>query len=406
MQGLHVSIAIINVAFVLWRAPLSPVERTLFPFGYFFVYEYAVKSRGYGLGCLFVFLFCDLWPRRRRSPLSIALVLGLMANVEILFMIISIAAALALVVDRARSGEISDSVAPAARRWDVLSALVVVVMWAIAVATVYPPSDAGYADGWFWEWSTSRFESMVAFAADAVAPSASSWIALPAAAALMLAAVRPRRAPAATFFLAAALSGLMLFFYSKYPGNIWHHGLLFVTGFAAIWIDRASAPIRWAEPRARAAVALFALILAYQSYAGLNALRSDYQHELSRSRDVADFIAERGWSRQPLIGAPDFMIAPIIGYLGAEQAYFLNGARWGSFTVWDQKRREPVSPDQLVDAIERFGPDATWVVSPESGLDPEMLRRVGLVEAANLTGASSVENYTIYRPRADVHRRP
>ena len=80
---------------MLWRAPQSDWNRC-----FIFVYEYAIKSRRYALGCLFVFLFCAFWQRRGQSPVMVAIILALMANVDILFMIVSMAAVLALAADR------------------------------------------------------------------------------------------------------------------------------------------------------------------------------------------------------------------------------------------------------------------------------------------------------------------
>ena len=54
---------------MLWRAPLSDWNRC-----FIFVYEYAIKSRRYALGCLFVFLFCAFWQRRGQSPVMVAII--------------------------------------------------------------------------------------------------------------------------------------------------------------------------------------------------------------------------------------------------------------------------------------------------------------------------------------------
>src|SRR5439155_7505540 len=52
MQALHLAIASTTVAVVAWASPFKPLERWLLAFGYFFVFEFAVISRGYALGIL------------------------------------------------------------------------------------------------------------------------------------------------------------------------------------------------------------------------------------------------------------------------------------------------------------------------------------------------------------------
>ncbi len=59
MQVLHVAIGICTAALVLWRAPLVWWWRVLIVFGYFFLYEYTVIARNYGLALLFLLLAAD-----------------------------------------------------------------------------------------------------------------------------------------------------------------------------------------------------------------------------------------------------------------------------------------------------------------------------------------------------------
>lgn len=59
MQLLHVGIAVCTAALVLWRAPFVWWWRVLIVFGYFFIYEYTVVARNYGLTLLFLLLAAD-----------------------------------------------------------------------------------------------------------------------------------------------------------------------------------------------------------------------------------------------------------------------------------------------------------------------------------------------------------
>ncbi|MBK9194106.1 MAG: hypothetical protein IPO17_03770 [Flavobacteriales bacterium] len=59
MQVLHVVIGTCTAALVLWRAPFVWWWRVLIVFGYFFLYEYTVIARNYGLALLFLLLAAD-----------------------------------------------------------------------------------------------------------------------------------------------------------------------------------------------------------------------------------------------------------------------------------------------------------------------------------------------------------
>jgi hypothetical protein len=402
MQLIHVAIATSTIALMLWRAPLSRLEQVLFPFGYFFFFEYAVKSRGYALGSLIVFLLCAFWTRRRRSPVVMALLLALMANVDILFMILSMAAVLALVVDRFIGAPPVGEAPRAGRRSEVMALAIVGAGWVLAVATTVPPSDSDFAVGWLYHWSAPRAE--MALAALGVLFTSERFLAcLATCAVLLVAAIRSRGSlPAATLLFASVL-GLVTFFYVKYPGAIRHHGLIFIAVTAAVWIDRVGRRVSISAATSRdkplLPALLFNLILAFQVFGGVAALWTDLHRPLSHGREVARFISARGWNADPIVCFPDKAGVTVIGYLGVKQAYFPQGHRWGSFTIWDKRRTEPVNFDRTFADIGRLRSPATWV-SELSVDDPALMRKYGFVEVARFTGAE-IENFVVYR-RASV----
>lgn len=395
MQALHLVIASASVALVLWRAPLWWWERVLFPSGYFFVYEYAVKSRGYALGGLLLFLLCAVWRQRRERPLTVALLLALMANVKFLFLIVAMAMLVTIAVDRVLSGRTGPVLGPR----DVPALVVVAAGWAVAIATVVPPADSGYAVGWFTAWDRARLVEVIGMLGVIVSPPAARWSTIAAIAVLAVIAIRWKDNPPVAVFALASVGGLLAFFYVKYPGNIWHYGLIFLVLFAAVWIDRERAS--QAEGRRTRPLlpgAAFAAILILQTYAGVRILSTEWRQPLSNGRNVAAFIADKGWAGDPLVAIPDFFAAPVIGYLGIRRAYYLNGGRWGSFTVWDQARLERIDVDQAIAVAAPAGEAMTWVVdlgAAAEQMGPVLVAR-GFTEAARFTGARE-ENYVLYR---------
>ena len=121
----------------------------------------------------------------------------------------------------------------------------------------------------------------------------------------------------------------------------------------------------------------FGVILAFQVYGGVSAVLNDVYHPLSRARDVARFIVAKGWAAEPIVGFPDYAIAPIVGYLGIRQAYYPQGSRWGSFTIWDQRRLGPLNFDQALVEVKRFGSAGTWIAEASAD-DPDLMRKYAI----------------------------
>jgi hypothetical protein len=127
----------------------------------------------------------------------------------------------------------------------------------------------------------------------------------------------------------------------------------------------------------------------------------DLHRPLSHGRDVARFIASSGWAGDPIVGLPDHSISTVVGYLGADRAYYANGRRWGSFTVWDRVRLEPVSMDVVLGDVAQFSQAATLIVAAGSEIDPAVLSKHQFSEVARFDGAAMPdENYTVYRRQA------
>lgn len=90
MQGVHLAIAIATVVLILFYAPLPLWTKVLLPFGYYFLYEYAVLSRNYAIGILAGFLICILLQKEHKYKLwGYYALLLLMSNTHLLAMLLA-----------------------------------------------------------------------------------------------------------------------------------------------------------------------------------------------------------------------------------------------------------------------------------------------------------------------------
>ena len=96
MQMFHLLIAGVTVYLFARYAPFNWLQKFLFCFGYFVLYEYAVIARNYALGLLLLILFCVLFRERYKRPLWIGGILFLLAHTSVHALIVTIAISFAL----------------------------------------------------------------------------------------------------------------------------------------------------------------------------------------------------------------------------------------------------------------------------------------------------------------------
>ena len=387
MQGLHLAIAAGMVAVVLWRAPFSRLERALFAFGYFPLFEYAVKSRSYGLGTLIVAIVCALWPQRRQRPIAIAVALALMANVHVVFTIISLGFIAAIAVERL----LGDRAAPSRRE---IAALAIVALgWVLAAKTAVPPPDEAFDQAkWFFDVSLARASIVFNGLGAVLGTDYRGWCGLGGLAVLAVPLWRWRANRPAAALLAVSLGGLVVFFYTKYTGYVWHHGAFFVVLVAAVWIARV-AP----GPRALLPAPIFIVVLLVQAANGVQAVQEDLHRPYSEARAAARFIIAQGWDRGPIVAADDVTASTVAGYLGAERLYYSKGGRWGSFVKWDPARKVPVDDAAVLADTDRVG--AKTLIEWRE-INPSLLAAHGFSEAARFVTPNPADEYYIiyHRP--------
>jgi len=399
MQGLQLVIASATVAVVLWRAPLSRLERLVFPFGYFVLFEYGVISRSYTLGFLLLVLFCSLWRQRRDHPALLAVLLAAMANVHLFFAIVSAWALAGLVVDRIVDDSPRRSRKSPDRSWAVAAILIVAMGWAVAAAVALPPADS--AGGLDRSFDSSGIRILDAIRALGVLFGSARWpAAVAGAVVLAFVLLRFRRSPAAAVFLLVSTMGILAFICVRGYVGIWAHGVIFLSFLAAVWMDRARIDAGGASPGKSGFLVppgLLMAVLVMQAFLGLGAAMRDIARPYSNGSAAAQFIRKQGWETDPILGMPDYSASTVVGYLGVDRIYYANGRRWGSFVVWDSKRLGPIDLEAVMHDADQLGPSVTIIAAEGEPLNPTVLERHGFRLAARFEGAVvAEENYLIY----------
>ena len=440
MQVLQLAIASAVVFVVAKYAPLHPLHKVLFAFGYFPLFEYGVMSRSYGLGLLCIVAACALLRHRRRKPLWLGLALALAGNTSAHACIVAIGLLCALALDRAldRRAPAEEGEAPA---WRVHAGLAVAAAGiAVAVLHMVPAPDATLSNlgaTWIHQWHLEsnaawleqclRLVPSVVFypldpdfvpvaGATPTRPEAlyNPWVAATLVAAA--AAVLWRRPVAAALFL-ALVAGLLFFAYAVHYGAFRHHGFLLIALLAAGWSGRhlAFCPAgrdprggagaeRGAGPGRLIGNVLLTALLAAQAAGGLRAVAIEVERPFSLARQTAAYIRESGLESLPMIGYPDWSASAVVGHLSpGKRIHYVQGNREGSFVRYDGARvgtgpRGATEPAELLSQTEalaaRGGGRVLMVLAVGLNVPPGERR---IRPLASFTGGLAAdENFHLY----------
>jgi len=373
MQAVHLLVAVLAAFLFLRHAPFSRLQKGLFIFGYFPLYEYGVISRNYALGFLFLILFCRLYPQRfRRFPLM-ALFLALSANTSVYALILAVALATGMLAEFLKEKAAFD-----AKKFALGTAILLAGI-AVAVWVMVPPSDSGNVTDWTWRWDGSLLEKVAAtpflaffplpapglhfwnsnFLAEAGVPPAALAI-LSAFIVLFGVLLVGRKRDVLLVYLIGTF-GLLGFFYVKYYGYLRHHGFLYLLLIICAWLylrppasPRAERPPSAAPPRfPRVLNGVLTGLLVVQVLAGAAAGGTDAVRTFSQGKVAARFIKSHGLDRLPIVGDIDFSCTTVSGYLN-KKIYFPRGRRWGSFVIWDTIRTRLITEEAVLETARQI----------------------------------------------------
>jgi hypothetical protein len=424
MQVAHAALAVAASVIVYRWAPFSKLEKILLLASYFLFFEYFVISRSYVLLVLIGFAFVAIRQHRGDWTLAPWLLLGLLANVHLLGAICSIALGAILAIEQVRRGPVL-----------LAGGAGYLAMLTLAVVAMTPAPDFGpwgrdfafdlsrvgsrlaYAVGPFVPLNSDVVRSALAFAVNPdSAPVPKLWnvSALSDLVALSQANEQPLRlalmfaAPVAMCWLIARSPLAVLQFVLAYVGiiafaAIWdfagdarHHGVVFLAFIAAVWTARAQR-----SPTVLSS-ALFVLLLAINAFAGLLTLASAAR-PFSESRSAAAWLRQNHLADAFLIGSRDAQVSSVSGYLG-RPIYYLECECRGTFVVWNDKRNSMISDAEfwrrLAIAANRAGQADAILIRYRPVASAELARNPAdllLTELARFTGATTDENYWIYR---------
>ena len=372
LPSLALAVAVVAAWLVVWRSPFPRPLIELILASHFFIYEFSVMARNYGIGMLILFALAIVYPRCHGRGAALGALLFLLANCNVIATILAGAFLLFWFV------ELLEETGP---RWSpamanfALNAAIAAAGAALCFATVYPTFNDAAVSAHPAGLSARDILSAILNPAPAfeqllgrqVAPTylAVPWtsILIPLGGPLLIGTafglVERRGALLASL---ASLAGLSVFFSLVYPGDYRHEATWLAFVIAMYWIswkpsgrERDPAAPQAKGPRLalvrRLGFAFFLVLIGVQATLGLADLTfaAIVGTPESRSHDFADLVSRRPDLKDAiLIGEPEYMLEPVHYYL-SNPTYFVREKRYGEYVHFTRKARLDLTLSDILD---------------------------------------------------------
>ena len=132
------AIAVASTSLLIFKSPFPRYLRLALPFIYALIFQDALVARSYVLVPPCLFLIAMWWKKR---PMSVALALGLLANLSLHAAVISGALAIVYLVEQVRK---SDARGSGSRRRLIVFSLILLPFYGFAIWCARPPRDMAY----------------------------------------------------------------------------------------------------------------------------------------------------------------------------------------------------------------------------------------------------------------------
>ncbi|MGF1602258.1 MAG: hypothetical protein ACFCU8_09610 [Thermosynechococcaceae cyanobacterium] len=385
MQIFHVLVATGTVYLVSTYSRLTRIQATLFAFGYFPFYEYALISRSYALGVFLTFWCCKLMTSRRRNYGAISITLALMSNVSIYTLILALAFLVGLTIEvLAWERSVFNRGEPNGYRWGesitvlkkdfmrcyaYLAVVVMSMLLSVAQMQFLAPEDRANIEIWNFHFDIERvfllFENIYKAFIPIPALTYHFWKGyvighvgqVPLGIVLLTISIFFLiRTPIPLLIYLSGLGTISFFTYTKFAGSTRHHGHIFILFMACFWLSQYYAQsfkrfdFHWLR-RKTTKSRLICGLLCLNFLGGIYAFQMDWRYPFSTAKAAAQFIQAYPTENLMLAGYQDWSAASIAGYLGRD-IYYPNQNRSWTFVLWDNKRRR-ITQDQAIKVIEQ-----------------------------------------------------
>ena len=345
-------------------SPWSKVEKILVLSSYFVAFEYTVLSRTYGLCLLIALCYVYLRGKRPRATVGCAILLGLLANTDIIGVILSGSLLLEYGWYILKESKNTQQTGNSIKRVASLCTVYFIFLLA-SYFTLRPAKDISWVTtgrvgasmkdmhrllvsvlsnlGLPWFPFSLHFPHKFWNPNVLLHPAVFEIISLLVVAALLAVF---RKTPSLLVLVATSVLGSTLFAHLVYLGYMRHFGLVFVAFLLAYWLQRLN------DSRiSRIALAL----LAINALGGVEAIAGSWLHPFSNSENAANWLVRNHLQNRPLVGFPDFSTVGVAEQL-SRPIYFAQCNCTDTFMQFS-RRRDDTADSHLLSHLQRADED-------------------------------------------------
>lgn len=363
MQIFHGLIAASFAFLLFFKSPFKVWQSALLAGSYFFLFEYAVISRCYAFGVLFIFWFAYLYKQNGRFTFAASVLLFLFSNTSVYALLLT-PVLLGWLVYRENFRSLNQSDSRSGNMiWKIL-----LVLGGIALSAwqIMPHPDNSFPLHRVWlPFDDYRFEAALTQFFSAFVPicrfsdphfwntnflmNADGIVTWEVVLPLFILVSLPFRNHVSV--LVMWITGVLLILAFQYHTGFRfarYYGHLFLFWVICQWLVTGSDTTQ--QKRTLASRLIFSLILILQLAGGVSMYAADFVLPFSRGKEVAEFIRAKNLQDAFIIGTVDFSMSPISGELNRD-LFYLEQMKPGSYTRWDKNRQNEFDSLDLVKAL-------------------------------------------------------
>ncbi len=361
MQILHLAIAVTSALAWIRFAPFNKLQRTLFIFGYFPLFEFTVISRNYGLGMLLLFLFLTCYTYRRNNYLLMAVLLALLMQTNLFAMIIAVALAFGISLKTFLQRKNS----PIKFNQWMPAILILASGILVCYFTVRPPADQHFGhwrESFSWGDVRNTFPAVgkgmipipklqFHFWNTNIINNFKMQLVLALVTLIVCLFILFRKRWVLITFIIGSLM-LLTFFYLKNFTFFRHTGSIYIFFISCLWLMQAESGFKTSlANRIRSLLVCF--IFMAHVFAAIIAVTTDLHQPFTAAKATTEYIRKNHLDSLRIVGDPDFIMISISGYLD-KPVYQLRTGKTATFVVWDKSRIKSATEQQLIEKAEQY----------------------------------------------------
>lgn len=407
MQLFHGLIAA-GFAFVLiFKSPFKLWQSGFLLLSYFFLFEYAVISRCYAFGVLFFLLFALNYSKYQKLNWKIGVLLFLMANTSVYAMMLT-----AVLVVWLFFREVIFSKDGWKIKFQNTLPLLLLAGGGILLAyfQIRPQEDNTFPIvKVLWPFDLYRFQVACTQFFNAFAPIVkinhkhfwnTNFLMSNNGICLWFYPILAFVITTLPFFRKVAILMLWLggigvvLFFQYYTGfyNARYYGHFFLWWLMCMWLLYTLY-----EPNkqfSKITTGVFTIVVLAQAIGGVMVYAADWNQKFSRGAEAANFLKNKGYDKNYMIGSVDFALSPISAELD-RKVYTMQHKKLCSYTKWDTSRLNSMDSTDLVDAMESAPKNETIIFIATHPI-PQFEYFKAIAEKRKINREFIFSNYTFY----------